>query len=150
MSVSEIHNWDRSQSWRPESVHHPVDEDEIVALIYQAAEAGKRLKPIGSALSWSDIIDIPAVAIQFDKMDSIVEVDRDDRLITLQAGVPPMRVNQTLAEYGGRPHWGKSFSLNGQQLQERYPEYDTFNRLRQENDPNGLFRNSFVDRVFPE
>jgi FAD/FMN-containing dehydrogenase len=53
-------------------------------------------------------------------------------------------------DYGGRPHWGKSFSLSGQQIRDRYPAYDAFNRLRQHCDPHGLFRNSFVDRVFPE
>lgn len=100
MSTLEIRNWDRSQSWRPESIQHPADEDEIVALIHQAAEKGKRVKPIGSALSWSDIIDIPAVAIQFDKLDRIIEVDRDGRRITLQAGAPLMRVNEALAEHG--------------------------------------------------
>jgi hypothetical protein len=31
-----------------------------------------------------------------------------------------------------------------------YPAYDEFNRLRRGCDPYNLFRNSFVERVFPD
>jgi L-gulonolactone oxidase len=51
-------------------------------------------------------------------------------------------------DYQGRPHWAKSFSRSAQELRDLYPAYDCFNRLRQSCDPQGLFRNSFVDRVF--
>jgi L-gulonolactone oxidase len=54
-----------------------------------------------------------------------------------------------MRDYQGRPHWAKSFSRPAQELRDLYPAYDSFNRLRQECDPYGLFRNSFVDRVFP-
>jgi L-gulonolactone oxidase len=52
--------------------------------------------------------------------------------------------------FRGRPHWGKSFSLTHEKIRELYPAYDEFNRLRRNCDPHGLFRNSFVDRVFPD
>jgi FAD-linked oxidoreductase len=55
-----------------------------------------------------------------------------------------------IRDYAGRPHWGKSFSLGGEELRPLYPGYDSFNRLRKQCDPHGLFRNSFVDRVFPD
>ena len=54
-----------------------------------------------------------------------------------------------MSDYQGRPHWDKSFSLPHEKIRELYPAYDDFNRLRRSCDPHGLFRNSFVDRVFP-
>lgn len=61
MGVGLIHNWDGTQSWTPEAIHHPQSEEEIVALIRLAGKTHKRVKVVGEALSWSDIIDIPTI-----------------------------------------------------------------------------------------
>jgi L-gulonolactone oxidase len=53
-----------------------------------------------------------------------------------------------MRDYGGRPHWGKTFHRTADELRELYPRYDEFNRLRKECDPHGIFRNRFVERVF--
>jgi L-gulonolactone oxidase len=55
-----------------------------------------------------------------------------------------------MSNYEGRPHWGKSFSRTHDEIRKLYPAYDKFNHHRQSLDPNGLFRNSFIDRVFPD
>ncbi len=55
-----------------------------------------------------------------------------------------------MAEYQGRPHWGKTFNRTAAELQALYPEYDAFNALRKKCDPHEVFRNAFIDRVFPE
>lgn len=54
-----------------------------------------------------------------------------------------------MAKFDGRPHWGKSFDRTAEELRALYPRYDAFNELRQRCDPRGVFRNRFVDRVFP-
>ncbi|MER5389455.1 D-arabinono-1,4-lactone oxidase [Saccharopolyspora sp. NPDC002686] len=48
---------------------------------------------------------------------------------------------------GGRPHWGKMHRLDAAALRERYPRFDDFRRLRAELDPDGVFRNDYLDRV---
>lgn len=53
-----------------------------------------------------------------------------------------------MAEYAGRPHWGKTFTRSHPQLRALYPRFDSFEGLRREHDPAGVFRNPFVDRVF--
>jgi L-gulonolactone oxidase len=55
-----------------------------------------------------------------------------------------------MRDFDGRPHWGKTFSLDHNELKTLYPAYENFNQLRQKCDPLGLFRNSFVNRVFPD
>ena len=54
-----------------------------------------------------------------------------------------------MRDFEGRPHWGKTFSRTQTELRALYPAYDAFNRLRRTCDPQGIFRNTFVDRVFP-
>ncbi len=54
-----------------------------------------------------------------------------------------------MRDYEGRPHWGKTFSRTQKELRTLYPAYNAFNRLRRTCDPQGIFRNTFVDRVFP-
>ena len=55
-----------------------------------------------------------------------------------------------MRDYAGRPHWGKLFSRTSRDFTELYPQYRQFDALRRECDPNGIFRNVFVERVFGE
>lgn len=41
--------------------------------------------------------------------------------------------------HGGRPHWAKKHTLNAASLRPLYPAWDTFQRLRGELDPDGVF-----------
>jgi len=100
MVSEKIQNWDGTQSWTPEAIHYPKGEEDIAGLIRQAGADQKRIKAIGAALSWSDIIDMPQVAIRFNQMDKVLEVDRDNRLIRVQAGAGLQHVNEVLAQNG--------------------------------------------------
>lgn len=51
-----------------------------------------------------------------------------------------------LAPLGMRPHWGKLFAADAQQLASVYPRFDDFRALAQRMDPEGKFRNAFLDR----
>lgn len=48
---------------------------------------------------------------------------------------------------GGRPHWGKEFSATPEQLRGMYPQAEAFVAAARELDPDGVFRNRFLDRV---
>jgi len=100
MNSETIRNWDGTQQWTPEMIHYPENEEQIVALIQRALEDQKRIKAVGGALSWSDIADMPQLAIRFNKMDKVLEVDRDNRRIRVQAGTGLLHVNEVLAQHG--------------------------------------------------
>ena len=53
-----------------------------------------------------------------------------------------------VARVGGRPHWGKMHSLDAARLGELYPRFGDFLRVRREHDPDGVFANRYLDRVF--
>ena len=52
-----------------------------------------------------------------------------------------------VAEHAGRPHWGKLHTLDAGRLRPLYPRFDDFVRVREELDPDGLFRNAYLDQV---
>jgi FAD-linked oxidoreductase len=49
--------------------------------------------------------------------------------------------------FGGRPHWGKLHTRDAADLRTRYPRFDDFLAVRRSLDPEGVLRNSHLDRV---
>jgi FAD/FMN-containing dehydrogenase len=59
------------------------------------------------------------------------------------------RVEPILKEFGGRPHWGKHFSLTRAEVEAMYPDsFDKFRRIRKELDPKGVFTNTLIQHFF--
>lgn len=48
---------------------------------------------------------------------------------------------------GGRPHWGKMHTQTAAELSDNYPRFGDFVALRDRLDPDGVFRNPYLDRV---
>jgi xylitol oxidase len=57
-------------------------------------------------------------------------------------------VEEQLAAFGARPHWGKLFTISATQLKARYERYADFQQLMRQYDPNGKFRNEFLETNF--
>ncbi len=47
----------------------------------------------------------------------------------------------------GRPHWGKEFAVRGAALRACFPRAEEFVELADRFDPDGLFRNDFLERI---
>lgn len=56
-------------------------------------------------------------------------------------------VERIMNDYDGRPHWGKMHFQTAATLRDRYPAWDEFQRVRASTDPDGTFRNAYLDRV---
>ena len=56
-------------------------------------------------------------------------------------------IEAALAPFAVRPHWGKLFTLETETLRQRYPRFDDFVALAQRYDPEGRFRNDYLDRT---
>ncbi len=56
-------------------------------------------------------------------------------------------IEEALAPYGARPHWGKVFETPNPVLHEVFPRLTDFAGLRDRVDPDHVFGNSFLDRV---
>jgi xylitol oxidase len=55
-------------------------------------------------------------------------------------------VEQQLAIFGARPHWGKLFTITPVQLKARYERFNDFQELLRQYDPKGKFRNEFLEQ----
>jgi xylitol oxidase len=54
-------------------------------------------------------------------------------------------IEEALAPFKPRPHWGKIFTLNPSILQSRIEKLNEFKLLMNKHDPEGKFRNEFID-----
>jgi alditol oxidase len=54
-------------------------------------------------------------------------------------------IEEALAPFKPRPHWGKIFTLNPAVLQSGIEKLDEFKLLMTKHDPEGKFRNEFID-----
>lgn len=57
------------------------------------------------------------------------------------------RLEKTLMPFEPRPHWGKLFVMSPSLLRSRYAKFDDFQNLAAKCDPEGKFRNDFVDNL---
>ncbi|MEU1488400.1 FAD-binding protein [Streptomyces sp. NPDC005752] len=67
------------------------------------------------------------------------------------AAVTPVlgAIEDALAPFRARPHWGKVFTTPPGTLRELYGHYADFERLVERLDPTGTFRNEFLAHTFP-
>ncbi len=56
------------------------------------------------------------------------------------------QIEKALAPFNARPHWGKVFTLEPKVLEGRYEKLNDFKKLIAEYDPNGKFRNAFLEK----
>lgn len=54
-------------------------------------------------------------------------------------------IEAALSPFNARPHWGKVFTMQPAVLQSRIAHLDTFKTLMVKHDPDGKFRNEFID-----
>jgi xylitol oxidase len=54
-------------------------------------------------------------------------------------------IERELAPFNSRPHWGKLFTMPAAQLQSRYEKLSDFVQLAKNFDPQGKFRNDFLN-----
>jgi FAD-linked oxidoreductase len=56
-------------------------------------------------------------------------------------------VEEIFSDLGGRPHWGKIHTKTGRDLKDLYPHWNSFQELRTQLDPNGIFLNPYLERI---
>lgn len=56
-------------------------------------------------------------------------------------------VESIMNSYQGRPHWGKLHSQSAATLASRYPQWDVFQAVRNQVDPQRMFSNQYLETV---
>ena len=57
-------------------------------------------------------------------------------------------VEKSFLAWGGRPHWAKHYRARAEELSRLWPRFEEFVRLRSALDPDGLFLNEYLRRLF--
>jgi L-gulonolactone oxidase len=98
--MKELRSWAGNVVWRPQAIHRPTDEDEVVEIVRRVTEQGGRLKPVGSGLSWSDINEVEGQhLLLLDRMTGI-EVQPERKLVRVGGGAVMWDIHRALAEHG--------------------------------------------------
>ncbi|WP_258933082.1 hypothetical protein [Nesterenkonia pannonica] len=52
--------------------------------------------------------------------------------------------------HGGRPHWGKKHTMKAPELARLYPEWERFQQIRKQMDPDGVMMNDYLKELLGE
>jgi len=122
-----------------------VPREHAVEAIFAVAKLGKQIGPhlfiteirtIAADQLWmSPCNGQPSVAIHFTLKQDWPNVSK----------LLP-KIEQQLAPFNAKPHWGKLFTMAPDRLKTLYPKMPDFLNLVKEYDPKGKFRNAFLNR----
>jgi xylitol oxidase len=54
-------------------------------------------------------------------------------------------IEERLAPFGAKPHWAKLFTMSPSRLKSLYAKMSAYQALLKDYDPNGKFRNDFLN-----
>jgi L-gulonolactone oxidase len=144
---------DRSHKVFPSERRIRFTEMEYAIPREHAAEAVRRVLDIAARPELGVAFPIEVRFVAADDAHLSPSHDRDacyvavhqDRKLDWKSYFPA--VEAVMADYRGRPHWGKRHFQTAETLAPLYPRWDEFQAARARLDPDGAFRNAYSDRV---
>ena len=137
----------------------PSNGDELQSEYFvpraKAAEAFEALRALGNQLA--PVIQVSEVrTIAADELWLSPSQGRDTVALHFtwiqdEAAVLPVvtALEDAINPLGARPHWGKVFAADAAYLRSCYPKVADFIELAAKYDPDGTFRNPYLDRYLP-
>jgi len=121
-----------------------------------AEKAGEALRSLRRIFEEGDISTTLPVEVRFVAADhSLLSPARGKDVCYIGVSTQPnanevySRVEPIMKDFGGRPHWGKHFSLKRSEVEAMYPDsYDKFCQIRKQLDPEGVFTNTLIQQLF--
>jgi FAD/FMN-containing dehydrogenase len=92
-------NWARTINCRPARYCQPRSTEEVVGIVKDALQAGKKVRAVGAGHSWSPLVLTGDVLVNLDRMASLT-VDTARRTATMQAGIRLKNLTRGIAEKG--------------------------------------------------
>ena len=85
-------NWAGNQSCAPTEIRRPATEDELVAIVKEAAAAGTRVKCVGAGHSFTPIACTDGVLVDLSGYQRVLGHDPETRTVTVQSGITLSRL----------------------------------------------------------
>ena len=96
-------NWAGNQQANPARVERPRDVEEVSLAVKRAAEAGSRVKAVGSGHSFTATAVTEGTLLELDQLRGFRDVNTATGLVTVQAGTPLHELNAGL--------WARGLSM---------------------------------------
>ncbi len=93
-------NWGKTQTCSPSGTAKPKSESDIRETVLNAARTGKTVKVVGAGHSFTDIACTDGVMVSLDDYGEVLNVDKANGTITVQAGIRLRDLNEALAREG--------------------------------------------------
>jgi L-gulono-1,4-lactone dehydrogenase len=93
-------NWAGDQQCVPHAIEHPASVGELRDAIGRATQRGQTVRVAASGHSFTDIACTDGVMLRLERMNRVLEVDRDARLAKVEAGIVIRDLSEALAEQG--------------------------------------------------
>jgi FAD-linked oxidoreductase len=93
-------NWAGNQTCAPAVVASPSSEDELAAVVKEAAAAGRRVKAVGAGHSFTGAALTDGTQVRLDGYGSVLSADAASGLVTVQSGIRLGALSSALADEG--------------------------------------------------
>ncbi|MDZ4277839.1 MAG: FAD-binding protein [Dehalococcoidia bacterium] len=93
-------NWAGNQRCAPQRIERPRRETDLQRVVREAAEAGERVKAVGSGHSFTGIALTDGLLVTLDDYSAVLAADREQRTVTVQAGIRLSKLNAELDARG--------------------------------------------------
>ncbi|MCG3166519.1 MAG: L-gulono-1,4-lactone dehydrogenase [Bacteroidia bacterium] len=93
-------NWAGNVTGEAERYFQPTNENEIIELVKNAVAKDKNIKLVGAAHSWSALALPTHYLINLDKYSRVLNIDKEKKQVTVQAGIRLKTLNVILYENG--------------------------------------------------
>jgi len=93
-------SWSREHTCTPEVLAHPSSVEEVVALVREAAAAGRTVRVAGAGHSFTPCVPTDGTLLVLDRMARVLHVDADAGLVRVEAGITLNACSEALAAHG--------------------------------------------------
>ena len=98
--AKEWRNWAGDQRCLPARIERPASRGELVEAVKRAGDAGLTVRAVGSGHSFTDIACTGGVLLDLERLDRVLEVDREAGMVKVEAGIDLRDMNETIWGYG--------------------------------------------------
>jgi L-gulonolactone oxidase len=98
--MAEWRNWAGDQRCTPAAIEHPGTLEELGEVLRRATGQGRRVRASAAGHSFTDVALTDGVMVRLDRLDRILEVDREAGTVRVEAGVVLADLNRRLDALG--------------------------------------------------
>mmetsp|Transcript_28107 Transcript_28107/g.55040 ORF Transcript_28107/g.55040 Transcript_28107/m.55040 type:complete len:554 (-) Transcript_28107:64-1725(-) len=93
-------NWHNIVKVSPANFDFPTSKEEIIALLKEAREMGQKVKVVGTGCSPNSMAVCKDRMISTEQYKQILNIDKEKKTVTVQAGVTLAQLNEELPKHG--------------------------------------------------